>query len=121
MYGVSESLPLKEFVGQECVQIGLGEFQVQFNFSDGSSINVEGKWELSNRDNVLVDEFISHSSREKYCVHQIIGQKVCSFFINVPLSFTLHFENQFTLTIYDDSEHYESFYLYSSRGCNTHV
>ncbi len=121
MYGVSESLPLNEFVGQECVQIGLGEFQVQFNFSDGSSISVEGKWELSNRDNVLVDEFISHSLREKYCVHQIIGQKVFSFFINVPTSFTLHFENQFALTIYDDSEHYESFHLHSSSGCSTYI
>jgi hypothetical protein len=79
------------------------------------------KWELLNRDNVLVDAFISHSLREKYCVHQIIGQKVCSFSINVPKSFTLNFENQFALTIYDDLEHYESFYIHSGSGCSTYI
>ena len=121
MYGVLESLPLFEFVGQECSQIGLGEFQLQFHFSDGSSICVEGKWELWNRDNVLVDRFTPHTQREKYCVHKIIGQKVCSFSINAPTSFTLHFEDKFALKIYDDSQHYESFSLHSSSACSTYV
>ncbi len=121
MYGVPDNLPLSELVGQECIQILLGEFQISFSFTDGSYINVEGKWELSNQNDVLVDESISHDLREKYCVHQIIGQKVCSFLINEPTSFTLHFENHLALKIYDNSEQYESFALHTSSGYSTYV
>lgn len=121
MYGVPDNLPLSELVGQECIQILLGEFQISFSFADGSHISTEGKWELSNRDNVLVDESISHGLREKYCIHKILGQKVESFLINVPTCFTLKFENHLVLKIYDDSEHYESFALHLNSGYSIYV
>ncbi|MBW4469684.1 MAG: hypothetical protein KME45_04690 [Stenomitos rutilans HA7619-LM2] len=121
MYGILESLPLAEFVGQAYSQIRLSEFQIQFYFSDGSSIDVESKWELWNRDHVLVDQFILHAQRERYCVHKLLEYKVCSFSINVPTSFSLYFENEFALTISDDSEQYESFSLHSNGGSSTHV
>ncbi len=121
MYRVLESLPLAKFVGQECIQVGLGEFQIQFHFADGSSISAEGKWELWNHNSVLWDQLTPHSQREKYCVHLIIGQRVHSVSINVPTSFTLHFENEFALKIYDDSEYYESFSLNPSSAGSTHV
>jgi hypothetical protein len=121
MYKVSEALPLSEFAGQECEQICLGAFQIQFRFPSGSSISVEGKWELWHQEQILIDEFILHSQRTQYCVHKIIGQKVCGFSINAPTSFTLSFENELALKIYDDLESYESFSLDSSSACSTYV
>ena len=121
MHGVLESLPLAEFLGQECEQIRLSEFQIQFSFSNGSSIDVEGRWELWNQDHVLVDQFTPHVQRETYCVHKLIEQQVCSFSIHVPTSFSLYFENKFVLTIYDDLEQYESFSLHFSSNCSLHV
>jgi hypothetical protein len=67
-------------MGQECVQISIWQLQLQFDFSDGSSIIVESKWELWNGCNVM-DQFMSHAQRETYCVHKLIGQKVCGFLL----------------------------------------
>ena len=112
MYGVPANLPLKRFINVELNQIALGQFQIQFHFAGAGSISVESKWELRNIEGEIVDQEIDHTSRQDYRVHYIIDQKVVSYDINPPSSFTLHFKNGFSLTIYDDSEQYESFSIH---------
>ncbi len=114
MYGISEELPFASFVGEECSRIGLGQFQIQFDFSGGRrSICAEGRWELRGAEGQLVDQAMPHHQREGYYVHPVIDQAVRSYVVDAPSSFTLQFENGYTLTIYDDQEQYECFSLHT--------
>lgn len=117
MYGVPPDLPLQRFVGLDCSFIGLGVFQIQFHFSNAGdahtgSISAEGKWEMHDASGALIDQSQEHAEREAYRLHRIIGLPVTHFTIDAPRSFTLYFKGGFSLTIFDASEHYESFSLH---------
>ncbi len=57
----------------------------------------------------MVDRAQDHAERHGYYVHKIIDSPVRRYVINAPGSFTLDFENGYSLTVFDDSEQYESF------------
>ena len=109
MHGVPKDLQLERLVGQEFNFIGLGRFQIQFHVSGVVAIHVEGRWELRDTSGVLVDSEQEHPDREAYRVHRIIDVPIVRFTIDAPRSFTLFFESGHGLTIYDESEQYESF------------
>jgi uncharacterized oligopeptide transporter (OPT) family protein len=109
MYGVSADLPIQPFVGQELNQICLGRFQTQLRFLGAGTISVEGRWELRDNAGEIVDRAEEHDTRESYRVHRLIDVAVVRFSIDPPRSFTLFFGNGLALTVFDDSEQYESF------------
>jgi hypothetical protein len=111
MHGVPPDLPLASFVGHECNQIALGVFQIQFHFAGAGSIFVESRWELRDAAESLVDGWCEHAGRDCYRVHKIIGVPVNKFCIDAPYSFTLYFESGHSLSVFDESEAYESFQL----------
>ncbi len=117
MYGVPTDLPLHSFVGSECSHIGLGQWQIQFHFIgsggiDVGNITIEGRWELREQSGEVIDRSQEPSERKSYCVHKIFGLPITHFVNDAPKSFTLFFRDGFSLTVYDDSEQYESFSLY---------
>jgi len=61
MYGVPDNLPVNAFLGNEFNQICLGRFQVQFHASGVGSISVEGRWELRDGTDNVVDSQEEHS------------------------------------------------------------
>ena len=109
MYGVPADLPIQPFVGQELNQICLGRFQTQLPFSGAGSISVEGRWELRDGAGDIVDRAEEHEIRESYRIHRLIDVPVARLSIDPPRSFTLFFDNGLVLTVFDDSEQYESF------------
>ena len=111
MHGVPSDLPLAPFIGRECNQIALGRFQIQFHFSGTGSIYAESRWELRGPTGDLIDSACEHVERETYRIHLIIDVPVVRFAIDPPLCFTLFFESGHALTIFDDSDRYESFSL----------
>jgi hypothetical protein len=56
-----------------------------------------------------VDRAEEHETRESYRIHRLIDAAVARFSIDAPRSFTLFFDNGLALTVFDDSEQYESF------------
>ena len=112
MYGIPKDLRLERLVGQEFNFIGLGRFQIQFHISSLVAIQVEGRWELRDASGVLVDSQQEHGARATYCLHCIIDVPITRFTIDAPRSLTLFFESGHSLSIFDDSEHYESFSVY---------
>ena len=113
-YGVSEELSLTEFVGAECNLIGLWKYQTQFHFYDGQkSIYAESRWELRDSTGEIADQAMPPEARQVSHVHIILEQVVRSFSVNAPESFTPYFDNGCSLTIYDDSEQYETFSIHS--------
>jgi hypothetical protein len=109
MYGVPADLPLDRFVGSELGQIAIGILQVQFRFEGSLSIHSEAHWELHGPTGEIVDTARNHAERDCYRIHEILGASVTRFSINAPTSFTLFFNSGHALTVFDDSDHYESF------------
>ena len=111
MYGVPADLPLDRFLGRECTLIGIGRFEIRFIFPSTGDICVYGKWEICDGSGRVIDRAQEHTERACYFVHRVIDSPVQRYGIDAPTSFTLYFENGYSLTVFDDSEQYESFSL----------
>jgi hypothetical protein len=109
MYGVPKDLRLDRLVGKEFNLIGLGRFQTQFHVSGFVIISVEGRWEIRDSSQLIVDSDQEPEKRDTCRLHRIIDVPIRDFSIDAPRSFTLLFQSGDSLIIYDDSEQYESF------------
>jgi len=83
--------------------------QIQFRFDDDHVISVEGGWEIVDASGCRVDRTQNHSDRTAYHVHAILESPVEAFRIDAPNSFTLCFQNGYALTVFDNSDDFESF------------
>ena len=117
MYGVPRDLDLSRFVGATMIQICLGPAQVQFHLqAEGCVVNegllyidVEGRWELQDRDGHVIDGVERGTQPDVHRVHRLLGRVVSGAEVNAPESFSLRFDQGDTLRIFDDSAEYESF------------
>ena len=121
MYGVPADLPILAFVGHEANQICLGRFQVQVHFSGVGSIQMEGRWELRDATGALVDAREEHKDKDSYRIHRIMDVPVVGVRVDPPRSFTLQFGNDLSLTVFDDSEQYESFAIHLDGRASIYV
>ena len=109
MHGVPKDLDLSHFVGKTLIQLGIGEFQVQFNFHPHSNISVEDDWELYDSYGSVVDRSVPNDQRAEYRLHRLLGQEVVGWQIDPPRSFSLRFANDLVLRVFDNSRQHESF------------
>jgi len=109
MYGIPPDLDLSLFQGAELIQICLGEFQIQFHFHPKGMISAEGKWELRNASEDVIDKAQSNLERDVFRLHVLLGKAVNTHSIDAPRSFSLGFESGHVLTIFNDSPQHESF------------
>jgi hypothetical protein len=110
MYGVPQNLDLRQFHGDYLTQVCLGPGDIQFHFGAGSEIGVEGDWELTAPDGTVLDRAVRPpAERECYRVHVLLMAVVVGSEVDPPRSFTLLFDNGMRLTVFDNSEQYESF------------
>jgi hypothetical protein len=119
MYGVPADLDLMPFVGGFLTQIALGECDIQFHFAGErgisvGSISVQGGWELRDSQSQVIDKATENGIRTEYRIHRLLGRTVTGVKVDVPRSFSLTFDNGLALTIFDDSEQYESCQIYPS-------
>jgi len=106
MYGIPANLDLSSFKGTTLIQLAVGEFQIQFHFHPEGRISVEGKWELRDLADVLLDDGgrASISGRESLHLHVLLGKRVESYSVNPPDSFSIRFASGHVLTVFDDSK-----------------
>jgi hypothetical protein len=109
MRGVPATLDLSRFQNATLLQIGLGEFQIQFHFSDNTYLGVEGDWELRDSSGVLIDRASPNAARMQYRVHVLLGRQVTKTAVSPPSHFALTFETGHELRVFDNSTQYESF------------
>lgn len=112
MYGIPADLPLSRFVGLEFNMVGLGCFQTQFHCAGAGTLFVEGRWELRDAAGALIDCRQEHDQRPTYRVHVVIDVPIVRYEIDPPRSFTLIFENDLRLSVFDDSPQYEAFSIH---------
>jgi hypothetical protein len=101
---------LRPFHGDYISQICLGPHDVQFNFGKGGNISVWSDWELLDSNGTLLDQ--ATDNQESYKLHVLLMHTVADWKVDAPRSFTLVFENGMRLTIFDDSDQYESFSIH---------
>ena len=120
MYGVPADLDLTPFKGMDLNQICLGAFDLQFHFSSGPSsgpsITVEGSWRLTDANGDTLDESDGpvglppgNRSRGHWRLRELLTDNVQSGEVDPPRSFSLTFASGRRLTIFDDSDQYETF------------
>jgi hypothetical protein len=109
MHGVPKDLDLSFLRGATLIQLGVGEFQIQFHFHPKGCISVEGDWEVRDSDGSLVDKSMPNDHRQSSRVHVLLGRQVESYAVNPPQSLTLHFNSGHALTVSDNSKDHESF------------
>jgi hypothetical protein len=112
MHGIPADLPLRSFVGLEINMVGLGRFQTQFHCAGAGSIFVEGRWELRDAAGSVIDCQQDHDSRAAYRIHEILDVPIVRYEVDPPRSFTIVFENDLRLSVFDDSPQYESFSIH---------
>jgi hypothetical protein len=109
MYGVPSELDLSRLKRAALVQLCIGQYQVDFNFSPETSISVEGSWELRDAAGKLIDQIKRGTQADALHAQVLLGQTVDGFSVDAPRSFCLRFNSGHLLTIFDDSVQYESF------------
>src|SRR5258708_1872635 len=107
MHGVPKNLDLRQFHGDHLTQLCLGPHDLQFKFGSGGNISVWNGWELLDSNGTLLDQ--ATDNRECYKLHVLLMHTVVDSKVDAPRSFTLVFDNGMRLTIFDDSDQYESF------------
>ena len=108
MYGVPPDLDLSDYQDAACIQVAVGEFQIQFHFQPAATVYVEGRWELRDGQGQLIDQSVENHKRNSYQIHRILGQTVVASFVSAPASFGLRFANDYVLEVFDDSQEYET-------------
>jgi Family of unknown function (DUF6188) len=109
VHGVPANLDLRRFQDATLLQVGLGEYQIQFHFSDKTYLGIEGDWELRDSSGVLIDGASPNDTRTQYRVHVLLGRRVTKTAVSAPRYFALTFETGHELRVFDNSAHYESF------------
>ncbi len=120
MYGVPKDLNLSRFHGSTLDQIGLGRNVLEFSFSGGQYIEVEGLWQLLDSSGTVLDQgrparvgFANdgddNRSKRTWNVNVLLGEAIESTEVNAPESFSLVFTSGSRIRIFDDSKDYESF------------
>lgn len=107
MHGVPESLDLVFLHGCELVQVCLGQFQLQFHFHPVGSIYVEGRWELRNEHDEVIDATNNDPERPPYQFQYLLGRCVTGTEISPPTWVEVRFENEMKLRLFDEAD-YES-------------
>jgi hypothetical protein len=97
-------------------QICLGPFDLQFHFSNGVAITVEGSWRLEDGKGAVLDaskgrvgEHPGNRSMGGWRIRELLSDVVVAAEVASPESFGLTFETGRRLIVFDDSNQYESF------------
>jgi hypothetical protein len=111
MHGLKpDDLPhLQTLEGKELIQIRVGRHDLQFHFHPEANIAVQGRCELLDENDRIVDEWGNDQQSETFRFFELLAQSVTKVEIDSPKSFIALFQNRFKLRFIDDSDNYESF------------
>src|SRR5438094_8524476 len=118
MHGVSADLDLRAFHGAFLTQVVIDPWDLQFVFLHSTdmtwraNITIEGRWELRDMLGSLVESGIrgvANSDHGPFRVNRLLDHVVTGTLLDPPKSIALTFDNGHILTLFDDSNEFESF------------
>ena len=103
---IKHLLPLRD---AQIIQIGVGEYQVNFDLHKGGTIAVEGRCELIDPSGKLVDAWDRGTRSREFRFLDLLGRVITDVAIDTQKSFVVTLDDSSRLRIVDNSDQYESF------------
>ncbi len=100
---------LSHLRGGKMILVGVGEYDLQFQFHPQGNVSVEGRCELLEDSGAIIDAWDRGARSEVFRFLELLGKTVTEVVIDSPKSFKLAFPKGRWLRIIDNSEQYESF------------
>jgi hypothetical protein len=111
MYGVSAELDLTPFLGLAVIQVAVGEHQVQLNLHPEGSISIEGSFELTSAEEVLVKASASLNPEGFSRLVALVGTTIVAATAEPPSAIRFEFSSGHRLRLIESSKQYECFVL----------
>ncbi|MBL1180479.1 MAG: hypothetical protein HND27_05170 [Bacteroidetes bacterium] len=108
MHGLPKNTDLNFLIGQDLIQVCIGENDLLLNFSENCTIEILSTCKLVQGKKILKIESYPVSAS---LLCSLIGSKVVSYEISDQGALMLSLNNDAFLTIYDDSDNYESYII----------
>jgi hypothetical protein len=105
-------LDISVFQGAQLIEVRLLWSVDYFRFEPDGLVGVEGRWLLRAPDSRVVERTRYALAGDAAVLMQVITQHVTGTEVAPPESFTLVFDDGTTLTVFDDSDRYESFSIH---------
>ena len=120
MYGLSPDLKIEGMLDHTLTQICVGKYDVQFRFSSGTFIAVQGGARILEDGRTIAtwneEGAWSDLSFQKLLNHDVIGYSVTD-----SKTLRIDFGDNFVLELLDDSDDYESMQIYPNGETQTTI
>lgn len=117
MYGLSPNLKIEGMVGHTLNQICIGKYDVQFHFSSGTNIAVQGGARILENGRIIAT-WTEEGTWSDLSFHELLNRDVKEYSVPNTSLLRINFNDNFVLELLDDSEQYESMQIYPHG--NTH-
>ena len=111
MYGIPSDLNLDRLIGQRINYVNVMENMTVIVFSDKSSIAIDSKIYINDKKGIL-SQWIQQTGWDNEKYKKIIGMYVKAYKIRSREELIINLEGDLRITIFDDSNQYESFHIY---------
>jgi hypothetical protein len=110
MYPIPTDLELPSIIGSALVQIGIGEFDVQFHFDSNAWIGCQGTLAFS-VNGTVVSSWKGQGPLPAP-IQSLLGSAPIGHIVSNPHQLDLIFDSRRVISFIDDSETYESFQIF---------
>jgi hypothetical protein len=109
MYGLNKNTDLSFLIGKELSQVAIGLHQVQLNFDQDVSINMECQFDhISNGESLTTSKNLPDSASS---LLQLIGSKIIRVENHGNGTIEIIFSDQSIVKVYDNNESHESYQI----------
>lgn len=111
MFRIPQNLDLSRIVGSDLNQVRLGRYDVQFIFDSKTTIAVESRVTVLEKD-VAIADWNSERNWNNLKFQQIVNATVVGYAVKDERTLEIRFSENLTLQLFDDSDQYESMQIY---------
>jgi hypothetical protein len=118
MHGFPSDFTVEGLVGSDLQQICIGKYDVQFRFSSGTFIAVQGGARIL-KNETQVSLWTEEGSWDTLAFHELLNHSVIRYVVTSKDVLQIDFDNGLILELIDDSDQYESMQIYPNGKLNS--
>ncbi len=111
MHNIDKNTNFNCLLGEELIQLCIGQYQVQLKFHINTTISTECKLHLIRPDNSLIEIYSDNANSTKNLVC-LLGEKITEIKTNYQDELSLMFSNHHKLIIFGTNKNFESFEIW---------
>jgi hypothetical protein len=117
MYGFNEELVIEGLIDHSLNQICVGKYDVQFHFSSGTFIAVQGGARIIEGGSAIAT-WTEEGAWSDLSFHKLLNHDVKGYSISDLKTLCINFDEDFALELFDDSDEYESMQIFPNGETN---